>query len=194
MLNYNDIIKDDHPNLRLKSKPVTLPLSNEDRETLYKLNEYLVNSLDLQFCEANNIRPGVGLAAPQINVQKQMFVILTEDEKGNLFHYGIINPKIISHSEELAFLPSGEGCLSVDKVVEGLVHRYRRITVKGHFYNFETHELTQQQIRLQNYIAIVFQHEFDHLSGVLFYDHINSTNPFYIPENSKPIRFFEETE
>lgn len=194
MLNYNDIIKDDHPNLRLKSASISLPLNDEDRKTLYKLNEYLEKSLDLEFCQANNIRPGVGLAAPQINVQKRLFVILTEDEKGQLFHYGVVNPRIISHSEELAFLPSGEGCLSVDRVVEGFVHRYRRITVKANFYNFKTHELLEQQIRLQNYIAIVFQHEFDHLNGILFYDHIDKSNPFFIPSNSKPIQFSREDE
>lgn len=194
MLNYNDIIKDDHPNLRLKSTPLSIPLNEEDRKILYKLNEYLENSLDLEFCQTNNIRPGIGLAAPQINIQKRLFVILTEDEKGQLFHYGVINPRIISHSEELAFLPSGEGCLSVDRVVEGFVHRYRRITVKAHFYNFQTHELFEQQIRLQNYIAIVFQHEFDHLNGILFYDHINKSNPFFIPPNSKAIQFLKEDE
>lgn len=192
MLDYNDIIKDDHPNLRLKSEPVKLPLNAEDRQTLNKLNDYLVSSLDPIYCEQNNIRPGVGLAAPQINVQKQMFVILAENEKGELFHYGVINPKIISHSVELTFLPTGEGCLSVDRTVEGLVHRYRRITVKAHLYDFETNTISQQQIRLQDYLSIVFQHEFDHLNGILFYDHINKEKPFFIPENSRAIKFHFE--
>ena len=75
-LRYSDIIKDDHPNLRLKSEPVPIPLSQEDLDTLIKMNQYLEHSQDIEFCAANNIRPGVGLAAPQLNIQKQMFVIL----------------------------------------------------------------------------------------------------------------------
>ena len=42
---------------------------------------------------------------------------------------------------------------------------------------------------LKNYIAVVFQHEYDHLNGILFYDHINKDNPMYVPENSTPIKF-----
>ena len=111
-----------------------------------------------------------------------MFVIHAYNEEGQLFHYGIINPKILSHSEELTFLPTGEGCLSVDRIVEGLVHRPRRIRFRAHFYDFNENKLFQAETRLADYLAIVFQHEYDHLHGILFYDHINKEQPFYVPK------------
>lgn len=190
-LNYNDIIKDDNQNLREKSIDVDIPLNIDDFETLIQMNEYLLMGLDEDTCEANNIRPGVGLAAPQVNVLKRMITVLAHNEKGELFHFGLINPKIISHSEEKTYLPGGEGCLSVDRTVSGYVHRAKRITVRGYFYDYSTHELTLQERRFINYIAVVVQHEIDHLNGILFYDHFDPSNPYFIPSNSSPIQFYE---
>src|SRR5690554_4468878 len=158
LLNYNDIIKEENPHLREVSIEVNLPLADQDLETLYKMNEYLLMGWDDETAEENNIRPGVGLAAPQIDVLKQMLVVLAHDEKGNLFHFGLINPKIISHSEEMTYLPGGEGCLSVDRTVSGFVHRSKRITVRGYFYDFKTKEITFKTERFNNYIAYVVQH------------------------------------
>lgn len=194
LLNYNDIIKEENPHLRDKSIEVNLPLEDKDLETLYKMNEYLLMGWDDEVAEKNNIRPGVGLAAPQIDVLKQMLVVLAHDEKGNLFHFGLINPKIISHSEEQTYLPGGEGCLSVDRTVSGFVHRSKRITVRGYFYDFKTKEIIFKTERFANYIAIVVQHEIDHLHGILFYDHFSMENPYFIPKNSTPIQFPETEE
>ena len=105
MLLYQDIIKDDNPILRNKSEDVTLPLSDEDIATIEKINEYLVNGYDKEKVEKFGIRPAYGLAAPQIGVFKKIFVILATDETGKTHHYGVINPKIISHSEEKVYLP-----------------------------------------------------------------------------------------
>lgn len=196
MLLYKDIIKEGDERLRQKSKEVDLPLSSEDIELLNTLNQYLENGYDDSFSE-EEIRPGVGLASPQIGVLKRVFVLYTYDEKGNLFHFGVVNPKIISESTELTFLPGGEGCLSVARETEGLVHRSKRITAKFHLYDFKTKLLTEETMKFENYLAIVFQHEYDHLNGVLFVDKIDQFNPFYIPDNSKPITFGfinEETE
>ena len=82
MLLYKNIIKDDNPDLRRISAPVDLPLSEEDKTTLLSMYEYLVNGYDEAFVEKYKIRPGVGIAAPQIDVLKQMFAILAYDEKG----------------------------------------------------------------------------------------------------------------
>lgn len=95
-------------------------------------------------------------------------------------HYSI--PKIISHSVERTYLQSGEGCLSVDREVPGYVPRYTRITVKATSINGE-----EVKLRLKGLPAIVFQHEIDHLNGVMFYDHINKENPFAAPDGSKPL-------
>ncbi len=194
MLNYNCIIKEDHLDIRKMSEDVKLPLSKEDKQTMFDMYEYLINGYDEELAKKLNIRPGVGIAAPQIDVLKKMFVIVAYDEHDELHEYGVINPKIISHSEELTYLPSGEGCLSVDREVKGLIHRPKKITVEFDSFNFETGSTQHVKLRLKGYIAVVFQHENDHLSGKLFFDHINKENPLYVPVNSKPIHFDYEDE
>lgn len=192
MLLYKDIIKENNPNLRVKSVDVSLPLSDEDIKLILELNEYLENGYDEEKCELYKIRPGIGISAIQIDVPKKIFVILGYDEYGEKHHYGVINPKIVSHSEELIFLENGEGCLSVDRAIEGFVHRPRRISAKCHLFDFETHEVKEASLRLKGLMAIVFQHEYDHLFGRLFFDHINKDNPFNVPENSQPLIFDKE--
>ena len=195
MLNYNSIIKEDNNDLRKLSEDVKLPLLKEDEKLICDLYEYLINGYDEKLAKKYNIRPGVGIAAPQVDVLKKMFVIVAYDEHDELHEYGVINPKIVSESEELTFLKGGEGCLSVDREVKGLVHRPKRITVEFDSYDFEHKITTHKKMRLKGYIAVVFQHEYDHLFGKLFIDHINKDNPFYIPSNSKPIHFdFEDKE
>lgn len=189
MILSKDIIKDDNPDLRRLSVPVSLPISSEDRDTLISMYEYLVNGYDEEFVKKYKIRPGVGIAAPQIDVLKQMFAIVAFDEKGDDHQLLIINPKIVSTSEQLAYLKGGEGCLSVDRECKGYIHRAARLTAKCHLLDPVTLEVKETTLRLKGYIAIIFQHEYDHLYGKLFYDHINKANPFYIPDNSSPIIF-----
>jgi peptide deformylase len=189
MLLYKDIIKEDDPRLLQKSIDVPIPLSDEDIKLLHDLNEYLENGYDDELAKKLDIRPGVGLASVQIGVLKRIFVLYAYDENGQLFHFGVVNPKIVSESLELTFLPTGEGCLSIDRETEGLVHRPKRITAKFHLYDFDKKTLAEVKMKFENYIAIVFQHEYDHLNGVLFVDRIDKFDPFFIPENSTPIDF-----
>ena len=192
MFSYKDILKDeskDHLILREKSVDVVLPLSTEDKETLRAMNEYLRLGYDEEYVKRHDIRPGVGIAAPQIGVLKKMFVIMAYDEKGDFHNYIIINPKIISHSEEKTYLESGEGCLSVEASYRGYIHRHKRIKATCYLYNIENDTVESTTLSLKNYLAVIFQHEYDHLFGILFFDHIDKFNPFYIPENSKPVKF-----
>jgi len=189
MLLYKDIIKEDDPRLIQKSEPVSIPLSEEDISLLNNLNEYLENGYDEELIKEVDIRPGVGLASPQTGVLKRIFVLYAYDEEGKLYHFGVVNPKIISESTELTFLSTGEGCLSVDRETEGLVHRPKRITAKFHLYDFDNKSLTEVKTKFENYISIVFQHEYDHLQGVLFVDRIDKFDPFFIPDNSTPVHF-----
>jgi peptide deformylase len=173
MITMKDIIREGHPTLRIVAEEVALPPSEEDKEVLRSLLEYVVNSQDPEISSKYGLRPGIGLAAPQINVPKRMLAVNVIDEKGTLYSHALFNPKIISHSVEKAYLTSGEGCLSVDRQVPGLVPRYARLTVKG--WNIDGEEV---KLRLKGLPAIVFQHEIDHLNGIMFYDHINEDNPF----------------
>ncbi|MFD2043954.1 peptide deformylase [Ornithinibacillus salinisoli] len=182
MIMMDDIVREGHPSLREVAGEVLLPPSEEELELLNDMLTYLKNSQDEKVCSKYNLRPGVGLAAPQLGVSKRMVALHFEDLNGKLYSYGLLNPKIVSHSVEKAYLTAGEGCLSVDRNVEGYVPRYARITVTA--TDLDGNKL---KLRLRDYAAIVFQHEVDHLNGIMFYDHINDDNPYAIPENAKAI-------
>lgn len=177
-----DIIRDGHPSLRKVAEEVKLPASIEDKQILLSLLDFVINSQNPEISLQYGLRPGIGLAAPQINVLKRMIAVHVRDENGNLFSYALFNPRIVSHSVERSYLTSGEGCLSVDEPFPGYVPRYARITVKG----FDV-EGTEVKIRLKGLPAIVFQHEIDHLNGIMFYDHIDKTDKYKIIENAIPL-------
>lgn len=182
MITMDDIVREGHPSLREKAQEVPLPPTEEDKQLLTNILNFVKNSQDEEFASKYNLRPGVGLAAPQLGKNKRMCAVHMEDAMGKLYSYGMINPKIVSHSVEQAYLATGEGCLSVDRNVEGYVPRSARITVKA--IGLDGFEF---KLRLRDYTAIVFQHEIDHLNGVMFYDHINKENPFEVPNNAKSI-------
>jgi peptide deformylase len=179
MLTMEDIIRDGHPTLRKTTEDVALPASEDDKKILASLMEFVQNSQNPEIANKYGLRPGVGLAAPQINVSKKMIAVHVHDEKNELISYALFNPKIISHSVEKAYLSGGEGCLSVDEPFPGYVPRHARITVKATDLNG-----TEVKLRLKGLPAIVFQHEIDHLNGIMFYDHINKQDPFLHPENA----------
>ncbi|MFD1018006.1 peptide deformylase [Thalassobacillus hwangdonensis] len=182
MITMDDIVREGHPVLREVAKEVELPPSDEDKKTLNEMLQYLKNSQDDEICSRYELRPGVGLAAPQIGLTKRMLAVHFTDFDDKLYSYGLFNPKIVSHSVEQSYLTSGEGCLSVDREVPGYVPRYARITIKA-----TDLEGKLIKLRLRGFAAIVFQHEIDHLNGVMFYDHIDPDNPFKEPENAKPV-------
>ena len=173
MILMKDIIREGHPTLRTRAEEVKFPLTVEDRKLANDMLEYLINSQNPEIAEKYGLRPGIGLAANQVNSLKRMFALHLEDDNGELLSFVAVNPKIVSHSVEKTYLPSGEGCLSVDRQVPGYVPRYARITAK-----FFTIDGEEKKLRLKGLPAIAFQHELDHLNGIMFYDHINKDNPF----------------
>nr|WP_278254600.1 peptide deformylase [Bacillus pumilus] len=177
-----DIVRDGHPVLRQTAEAVELPPTEEEKQQLADMIEFVKNSQDADMAEKYGLRPGVGLAAPQINVSKRMIAVHCEDEDGVEYSYALFNPRIVSHSVKRAYLTTGEGCLSVDEAIPGFVPRYQKIRVKG-----TTLEGEDIDIRLKGFPAIVFQHEIDHLNGIMFYDHIQKDQPFAEPDNSVAI-------
>ena len=167
-----DIIKEGNEILRTESEDVKLPLSNEDKATLLDMLGYLFNSQNDAKAKELGLRPGVGLAAPQIGINKKMFTILANDLEGKSWLLAVINPKIIKKSKEIVYLPGGEGCLSVDRETCGITPRYERITVEADLYNVKNGKVEHKKFELNDYIAIVFQHEYDHLFGTLYVDTI----------------------
>ena len=173
-LNYQNIIKDDNSLLREKSEPVALPLSAENQELLTAMLTYVKDSVDPQKSQEEDLRPAVGIAAIQLGIRKQMIAVAIQDENGDFLEYALVNPKIISHSVQNSYLKNGEGCLYVENMHEGYVYRHARIIVKAYDL-LQEKEIT---LRAKDYLAIVLQHEIDHLSGTLYYDHIDKTDPF----------------
>ena len=174
MILRKNILTDDNPKLRQKSEDVVLPLSSEDQKLLDDMLEYLIASQDEKQAKELDIQPGVGLAAPQLGILKKMFVVYTTDEKEVLHKYALVNPKIISNSVAQCYLQSGEGCLSVPKEHPGYVKRSQKIKIRAYDYVSKQDVL----LTLRGFVAVVVQHEYDHLFGILYYDRIDKKNPF----------------
>lgn len=148
------------PVLRRKAKPIT------------KFDKNLQTLID-DMIETMRDAPGVGLAAPQVNISEQLIVVeYSEDddedeaadekpEKPKKL-YVMINPEITKTSEEKVL--GVEGCLSIPGI-QGEVERFERIQVKGlNRYG------KPQKLKVHGWMARIFQHEIDHLNGVLFTD------------------------
>ena len=172
MILMKDIIREGNEILRNESEDVKIPLSEEDRITLLEMIGYLFNSQSDEKAKELGLRPGVGLAAPQIGLNKKMFTILANDLEGKAWLLAVLNPRIIKKSKEMVYIPGGEGCLSVDRETCGITPRHKRITVEADLYNVQTRKVEHKKFDLVDYIAIVFQHEYDHLFGTLYVDSI----------------------
>ena len=173
MFKQCDILDEKEKMLRQVSKDVTFPMSEDDISLINNMIMYLRMSQDEEYAQKNNIRAGMGLAAIQLGVLKRFFVISYKRDDGTFEEYKVINPKIVSHSEELIYIEEGEGCLSINRYVEGIVPRYARVTIE--FYDEYGNK---QSKRLREEIAVAFQHEIDHLNGILFVDKIDKKDPF----------------
>lgn len=169
------IVKDTQKSLRAPCAEVALPLSAEDKATIDEMLQYLKDSQDEEYRKAHpEVREGVGLAAPQIGINKKMIVVYYPlDDKGNYVQLQLVNPKIVVQSVKQCYLQAGEGCLSVDEEHEGHIYRANRIDVKA------IDAATGEEVKIvaRGYDAIVLQHEIDHLSGILFYDRIDPKDP-----------------
>ena len=182
MLLTTDILDEKDKRLRKKNVDVTFPLNPEYKKTIEDMLEHLRLSQIEEEANKYDLRPGMGLAAPQLGINENFFVVCYEEDDGVFRDYVMINPKLISHSEELIYSSGGEGCLSVNREVEGIVPRYARCTFIG--YDVDGNKV---RYRVREELAIAFQHEFDHLHGILFYDHIDPKNPFKNAEYMREI-------
>jgi len=167
------ILDEKDPIVRQKNEDVIFPLSKEDKKMIQHMIDHLTNSQIEELSIKYDLRPGMGLAAPQVGINKNYFVVVHEVDEQVFDNYVIINPKIVSHSEELIYASTGEGCLSVNREVEGIVPRYARVTIEG--YDEDGNKI---KVRAREELSIAFQHEYDHLNGILFTDRIDKNNPF----------------
>lgn len=143
--------------LRIKAKAVSIT------ELKSKQFQDFIDSM-IKTCELNS---GVGIAAPQVNEGLRVFILWsrTTKKRKNIPELGpiaIINPKIISTSKKV--VKAYEGCLSIPGI-RGLVSRHKSIDVE-----FTTREGEKLSLTLEDFPARIFQHEFDHLNGIVFLD------------------------
>jgi peptide deformylase len=165
-----DILLVDHPILRKKAKKVE-KVTPEIRRLIQDMIETMRQA------------PGVGLAAPQVGVNQRIIVVeYGEEETDNRPEdaerppikkklYAVINPEITYRSPER--VEGGEGCLSIPGWM-GLVDRHQAIEVRG-----LSRSGSKIRLKLEGWIARVFQHEIDHLDGILFTDRITSPDKLW---------------
>ncbi|RMG90548.1 MAG: peptide deformylase [Chloroflexi bacterium] len=157
------------PILRQKAQPVT-----KFDENLQKLIDDMIETMR----EAH----GVGLAAPQVNVPLRLAVIESlpkVDEEGNEIEdsrelFVIVNPEIVWKSRKM--VDGIEGCLSIPGYL-GEVSRHEAIRVRA----LDRHG-KKISLRLQGWTARIFQHEIDHLDGVLYIDKLTAPENFWTEE------------
>jgi len=172
IFNMKDLVSEDNPILRKAAEPVTLPLSQDDLETLQGMAAFVMQSQTKEIDDDGTLyTSAVGLAAPQVGISKQMFVISMPDDNNDLFTMAVVNPKIVTTNKEFISLSEGESCLSVKSLASGKVARYKKIRYDGYLVDLSTGEVEKKKMgRLEDYLAIVFQHEYDHLAGILYTD------------------------
>lgn len=167
------ILDESNKILRKKSKEVIFPLDKETKRVINDSLTYLEMSQIDEYNKKYNLRAGMGLSFIQIGIPKRIFVVSEEIEEGKFNRYVVINPRVISKSEELIYVGEGEGCLSVNRPVEGIVPRNARMTIEAYDENGDLFEL-----RVREDMSVAFQHEMDHLDGILFIDKIDPKNPY----------------
>jgi len=141
-----EILSFDHPALRQKARKVP------------RVDTSIVRLLD-DLAETMYAAPGAGLAANQIGVTLRVCVVKGDDNQ----HYGLVNPVVVKgEGSQIGY----EGCLSLPGWV-GEVERYETVVVKG--LNRKGKEV---RIKSSGFTARAFQHEIDHLDGVLFTDRL----------------------
>lgn len=139
-------------------REIAKPLTKADIESEYFSN--LTNSMLLTVTNPEN--EGVGIAAPQVRISKQLIAVQRLDKENEPFEF-YINPKIVNTLGEKQL--GGEGCLSVPGY-RGNVERYRNITIE--YNHISTFEVVSETI--EGFTAVIFQHEIDHLNGILYID------------------------
>lgn len=147
-----EIVVNPDPVLRRKAHKIT---------TIDKDLQVLIDDM----IETMRQAPGVGLAAPQVGVSQRLIVIEygdEENEKAPKKLFAVLNPEIVQVSEEM--VTGVEACLSIPRMA-GEVERHKEVTIRG-----RNRFGKQVKIRATGWIARIFQHEIDHLEGVLFTD------------------------
>lgn len=141
--------------LRTKSFPVKVDTTNQ----------VLMTFIDRLYATVrDSISLGVGIAAPQVGIQKNIIIVQRFDKENFPFEV-YFNPEIIEYSNKKQ--PCLEGCLSIPKRRDTTYNRSQTIMIK---YD----QLNKKRVKeyVSGFTAVIFQHEIDHLNGILYLDHL----------------------
>ena len=174
--------------------PLLSVFNSKDSVSLYKPSEKividstdkkLIKLIDLLYQTCNDpSNPGVGIAAPQVGINKRIIWVQRFDKENEPFEV-YFNTEILNFSSLKS--EGWEGCLSVPGY-RGLVKRSDSILLK-----YDTFEKNNNIDTLTGFTAIIFQHEIDHLEGVLYIDRIlNKSNLYTEEEYKKYINLFNK--
>lgn len=142
----------------------------------WNINAPLVNYLKSRMLATVNdsLNKGVGIAAPQVGISLRMILVKRVDKDGEPFE-AYYNPRILEYGDSV--ISGNEGCLSVPGF-KGKVSRSQNIKIA---YYDSLGEKKKEVI--QGFTAVIFQHEFDHLNGILYFDHLENGYNSLFPSN-----------
>ena len=151
----------------------------------YITKEDNISALATSLFDTLKIEEGIGLAAPQVGVLKRMFIINTEsvvahDSSFELIKRVVINPEIITYSNNKVLFK--EACLSVPGICER-VERPAEIVVK--YFN---EQMMPEKRTISGLEARIFQHELDHLKGILFIDRVSAIRRAFLASKLKRLQ------
>lgn len=161
-----------HPILRQKVKLVK---NISDKEIQKLIDDMIATVMDAD---------GVGISAPQVYQSYRMFIMASHPNPRYPYApemppTAIINPKIESNSQETE--KDWEGCLSIPGV-RALVPRWKEVQV-----SYYTREGKKISTTYESFLARIFQHEFDHLDGLVFFDRLDSSKDIYMEKEFQKI-------
>lgn len=151
-------IMDNADSLLLRTPSEDFRIKDISREDFAELSRKLVCTVQ------DTLNPGVGIAGPQVGLLRRVVAVCRYDKPGRPFE---VYPNVRIVKKEGKLYSGPEGCLSVPDR-RGSVPRYHYITIT--YIDPESLQLTRENI--QGYTAIIFQHEVDHLDGVLYTDYL----------------------
>lgn len=141
-------------------------------ETVTRFDQNLAKTIQQMIKVMESQRHGIGIAAPQIGVSKRIAIVDVSPRVKGAQRYALINPEVVEYQDEIL---SREGCMSLPEYTADL-KRYRWIRAK-----WQTEKGLWVQREVEGIEAICFQHEIDHLNGMLFIDRVSSLKTDMFP-------------
>lgn len=153
------IIDNTSDSLLLRQDARRLKKRHLDSETFSLLKSRMLATVN------DSLNRGVGIAAPQVGVSVRLIAVQRLDKAGEPFGF-YINPEILAYGDSIK---SGrEGCLSIPHY-RGMVERAQSIVL-----DYTDEQGIRQKEEISGFTAVIFQHEIDHINGVLYFDHIQN--------------------